>query len=124
MDFKSRLLVLFLLMPCSLFCLGEYEPWGKDSDLGVKKIEEPSSSVSFGEDSIIGFHHNVLSKASGPRCRFTPSCSQYMLLSIRKYGALKGFLKGCDRLMRDNSEPWLYDVALSEDGELLKVDLP
>ena len=31
------------------------------------------------------------------RCRFEPSCSQYMLLSIEKYGARKGFAKGFRR---------------------------
>lgn len=33
-------------------------------------------------------------------CRFTPSCSQYMILSIEKYGAIKGCLKGLNRLSR------------------------
>jgi uncharacterized protein len=116
--------LILLLFPSALFCLGEYEPWGKDSDIYSKKIEMAATSTSFGEDAIIAFHHNILSKASGPRCRFTPTCSQYMLQAIQKYGALKGFLMGCDRLMRDNSETWLYKLALSEDGEPVKVDLP
>jgi len=34
------------------------------------------------------------------KCRFEPSCSQYMLLSVRKYGAVRGTLKGIDRLKR------------------------
>ena len=33
-------------------------------------------------------------------CLFTPSCSEYMLLAIEKYGFIRGFLKGCGRLGR------------------------
>ena len=31
------------------------------------------------------------------RCRFEPSCSEYMILSIQKYGVRKGFKKGLKR---------------------------
>ncbi len=33
-------------------------------------------------------------------CRFEPTCSQYMLLAIKKYGFIKGFCKGVKRLSR------------------------
>ena len=33
-------------------------------------------------------------------CLFTPSCSEYMLLAINKYGVIKGLIKGIDRLSR------------------------
>lgn len=33
-------------------------------------------------------------------CVFTPSCSQYMILAIHKYGLVKGVLKGTHRLLR------------------------
>ncbi len=33
-------------------------------------------------------------------CRFEPSCSQYMLLAIEKYGVFKGIFKGIKRLTR------------------------
>ena len=33
-------------------------------------------------------------------CRFNPSCSQYMILAIEKYGALRGVIKGLNRLSR------------------------
>lgn len=36
------------------------------------------------------------------KCRFEPSCSEYMVLSIEKYGFLKGLYKGVDRLKRCN----------------------
>ncbi len=31
------------------------------------------------------------------RCRYEPSCSQYTILSIKKYGVIKGFTKGLKR---------------------------
>lgn len=34
------------------------------------------------------------------KCRFEPSCSQYMLLSLEKYGVLKGLKMGIRRLKR------------------------
>lgn len=33
-------------------------------------------------------------------CRFIPSCSEYMILSINKYGAIRGTIKGIKRIIR------------------------
>ena len=33
-------------------------------------------------------------------CLFTPSCSEYMILSIEKYGCIKGFIKGVIRIRK------------------------
>jgi putative membrane protein insertion efficiency factor len=35
-----------------------------------------------------------------PSCRFTPSCSQYTLEAVQRYGALKGVWLGSRRLLR------------------------
>lgn len=37
-------------------------------------------------------------------CRFEPSCSQYMILAVRKYGALSGLVRGILRICR--CHPW------------------
>ena len=37
-------------------------------------------------------------------CRFEPSCSTYMIEAIRKYGVIRGVLKGIGRILRCN--PW------------------
>ncbi len=37
-------------------------------------------------------------------CRFSPSCSDYAILSIEKYGIIKGGLKASWRIIRCN--PW------------------
>jgi putative membrane protein insertion efficiency factor len=33
-------------------------------------------------------------------CRFQPSCSEYFILAVRKYGALRGAWKGTGRICR------------------------
>jgi putative membrane protein insertion efficiency factor len=35
-------------------------------------------------------------------CKFTPSCSAYMILAVEKYGSAKGLFKGIARLLRCN----------------------
>lgn len=35
-----------------------------------------------------------------PSCRYTPSCSEYMIEAIEKRGALIGTLKGLGRILR------------------------
>jgi putative membrane protein insertion efficiency factor len=37
-------------------------------------------------------------------CRYTPSCSMYALIAVRRYGALKGAWLGLKRLGR--CHPW------------------
>lgn len=37
------------------------------------------------------------------KCRFEPSCSQYMILAIEKYGVIKGVVKGIKRLSKCNN---------------------
>ena len=37
-------------------------------------------------------------------CRFTPSCSEYFILAVRKYGPVRGVCKGVGRICRCN--PW------------------
>ena len=43
------------------------------------------------------------------RCRFEPSCSEYMRMAIEKYGLIKGVKKGRNRLKRCNVEDGGYD---------------
>lgn len=42
-------------------------------------------------------------------CRFEPSCSEYMILAVSRYGAYKGILKGVQRLKRCNLHGGGYD---------------
>jgi putative membrane protein insertion efficiency factor len=37
-------------------------------------------------------------------CRFYPSCSEYFILAVRKYGPVRGAVKGIARICR--CHPW------------------
>jgi uncharacterized protein len=39
---------------------------------------------------LIKIYQNLISPLTGASCRFTPSCSQYGVEAIRKYGSFKG----------------------------------
>lgn len=121
--------LLFLLVP--VFCcaeIGYVEPWGKNAGLSYQqetKINEESKLSPLGwlATQAILFHQNVITHIDGPRSHFRPSSSQYMKLAIKKYGFFKGFIMGCDRLLRENEDPWIYRTTLC-DGKLYKWDEP
>ena len=48
--------------------------------------------------------HSSWGKALFPcgYCKFTPSCSDYMIGAIKKHGAIKGVFKGVWRVLRCN----------------------
>ena len=50
--------------------------------------------------SLIRFYQRHISPALPRRCRFTPTCSQYAVEAIEKYGALKGGFLAFRRFMR------------------------
>ena len=50
--------------------------------------------------SAIRFYQREISPLSPPRCRYIPTCSQYALEAVEKYGAAKGGLLALRRLMR------------------------
>src|SRR3989304_1369430 len=111
MNAKLICLILFLSSTFALEALpGFHHPWGKDSDIKLPTVkrEENTSLLAKGAEKIIWFHQNIISPVDGPRSHFRPSSSEYMRLAIKKYGFFKGYIKGCDRLLRENSDPWIY----------------
>ena len=48
---------------------------------------------------LIGIYQKI-SSMSPPRCRFTPTCSQYTKEAIIKYGVVKGAWLGIKRISR------------------------
>ena len=49
---------------------------------------------------LISFYQRYLSPLKAPACRFYPSCSQYAIDSLRKYGLLRGFCLSLWRLLK------------------------
>lgn len=41
-----------------------------------------------------------ISPLLGASCRYQPTCSQYMIAAIEKYGAIRGILRGLWRILR------------------------
>jgi putative membrane protein insertion efficiency factor len=59
---------------------------------------------------LIKFYRRFVSPLLGPRCRFYPSCSQYALEAVQKYGAIRGGYLAIWRLLRCNPfNPGGYD---------------
>ncbi|MDR0857905.1 MAG: membrane protein insertion efficiency factor YidD [Oscillospiraceae bacterium] len=49
---------------------------------------------------LVTFYRKRISPQFAPRCRFTPSCSQYALTALERYGAVKGSALALLRLLR------------------------
>ena len=49
---------------------------------------------------LVRLYQRGISPLIGPSCRFQPTCSEYMIGAIRKYGAIRGSLRGLWRIMR------------------------
>lgn len=49
---------------------------------------------------LIIFYRRAISPNKAPCCRFIPTCSEYALEAIEKYGALKGTYLAVRRLLR------------------------
>jgi uncharacterized protein len=52
----------------------------------------------------IWVYQRTLSPMLGNVCRFEPSCSRYMVASLRKYGLFRGLARGLRRFLR--CHPW------------------
>jgi len=49
---------------------------------------------------IIRFYQTFLSPLKAPTCRFYPTCSQYALQAVEKYGVAKGGLLAIRRIVK------------------------
>lgn len=120
--------ILLFLCPVFLCALpGYHEPWGKDADLKYGHPHRPQTEVlsppAEAMKKLIWFHQNIISPVDGPRSHYKPSSSTYMMQAIRQHGFFKGYIMGCDRLLRENEDPWLYRTAIV-DGKVWKIDPP
>ena len=54
--------------------------------------------------AIIKLYQWIISPILGPKCRFTPTCSNYALEALKKYGIFKGTWLTVKRISR--CHPW------------------
>ena len=52
--------------------------------------------------SIIRFYQRSISPMFPPACRYSPSCSQYAVEAIERFGAIKGSWLAIKRILRCN----------------------
>lgn len=68
------------------------------------------------------FYKFAISSQDYNKCTFSPSCSEYGLLSVKKHGVIIGIVSTIDRLQRCNGlSPDKYEIDM--DARLL-IDIP
>lgn len=60
--------------------------------------------LSYVLKALITVYKYVISPILGPKCRYLPTCSSYMMEAIEIHGAIKGFYLGVKRILR--CHPW------------------
>ena len=56
----------------------------------MTKKETIKSIIVFPFILLIRMYQYVISPAMGPKCRYTPTCSQYAVTALQKHGIFKG----------------------------------
>jgi putative membrane protein insertion efficiency factor len=71
----------------------------------------------------IRIYQRLISPAMGSRCKYYPSCSEYAVEAIRRFGILRGLVLAGWRLLRCN--PWSHGgLDPVEDQRLFKTQAP
>ena len=68
----------------------------------------------------VRFYQRAISPGIPARCRYHPSCSEYAVQAIRRYGVLRGAVLAAWRILRCN--PWSHGgVDPVEDQNLFRA---
>ncbi|VFP78462.1 Putative membrane protein insertion efficiency factor [Candidatus Erwinia haradaeae] len=62
-----------------------------------------ASSLSFASKILIfliRLYQSIISPYIGPRCRFDPTCSQYTIEVLRRFGVIKGSWLAIKRILK------------------------
>ncbi|MCA9026452.1 MAG: membrane protein insertion efficiency factor YidD [Planctomycetaceae bacterium] len=65
--------------------------------MSVKILWQVPSLLLIG---MVRLYQRLISPFLGPTCRFEPSCSEYFIQAVRKYGPVSGSLRGIWRICR------------------------
>ncbi len=70
---------------------------------------------------IIKIYKLVISPYLAPSCRYTPTCSEYTIESLKNYGLIKGLFKATKRILscqpfskRDSFDPVIKDIKVKK----------
>jgi uncharacterized protein len=67
----------------------------------------------------VRLYQRAISPALPQRCRYYPSCSEYAVQAVRRFGVFRGLVLAAWRLLRCN--PWSHGgVDLPEDQRVFK----
>ena len=102
---KPVIAFLVYVIQFILLCLIPYGQWY----IGVLVLTGYSIAyfAVIAKRTVIWLVHLYQSRASDEtrlRCVFEPSCSEYMILAVEKYGVVRGVIKGIGRLRRCGCE--------------------
>ena len=88
----------------------------------AKRPARPGAQVSLVRSIVIApvrFYQRAISPALPARCKYHPSCSEYAVQAVRRYGVLRGVVLAAWRLLRCN--PWSHGgVDFVEDQKLFR----
>ena len=83
------------------FCTGWTRNLGLERRRMLRKFWPSNIAVN-----VIRAYQKILSPMLPPSCRYWPTCSQYTLQAVQKYGLVRGVLMGAWRILRCN--PWSH----------------
>ncbi|MBR1419659.1 MAG: membrane protein insertion efficiency factor YidD [Selenomonadaceae bacterium] len=49
---------------------------------------------------LIQFYREWISPLKSPSCRFIPTCSEYAMIAVEKYGAARGLILALKRILK------------------------
>jgi putative membrane protein insertion efficiency factor len=119
---KSITIILFLLIRYHIFGqisedidkfrqLNEIEQAGKKYEYARSYKNE----IEFIFTRLFLLYKNFISSQDASTCTFTPSCSEYAILAIKKQGVIPGMINFFDRFSRCNGlSPENYSIDLKK----------
>ncbi len=87
---------MILLLLCSPALSGEDPDFAEKKSLLSDREEKSVNSFVYP----VRFFKKYISGVDGDRCSMHPTCSRYCLNSVKKHGAVMGWIMTCDRLLR------------------------
>tara|TARA_Y100000588_G_C13502820_1_gene605968 strand:- start:230 stop:526 length:297 start_codon:yes stop_codon:yes gene_type:complete len=89
---------------------GDHEDVEEAPQEGALQARPHPGIFARGGIAMVRWYQRNLSPLKPPVCRFHPSCSQYTLEAIERYGLIRGSFMGAARIMRCNPfHPGGYD---------------